>query len=80
MTRFLIAMLAVFVAAVVSACGGQSEEWQYGYRHADSARGLISQGVSAESACRSIAGLGYGRENGVIRSADAYSGCMAGLG
>lgn len=68
------------VACVTSLCGcGHSDEWQYGFDHADDAKGLISSGVSKESACRSIAGFGYGRTNGEIDSKDAYEGCLSGV-
>lgn len=72
-----IAALA-FLSMGSSACG-HSDEWQYGYNHRDDARSQISMGISAESACRAVAGFGYGRTNGVINSQDAYDGCMASL-
>ncbi|OBG21594.1 hypothetical protein A5768_26190 [Mycolicibacterium fortuitum] len=72
-----IAVLAV-VGLVASACG-HSDEWQYGYDHRGDARSQMGMGISAESACRAVAGYGYGRTNGVINSQDAYDGCMAGL-
>ncbi|QZH65048.1 hypothetical protein [Mycolicibacterium farcinogenes] len=67
------------LAMAASACG-HSEEWEYGNRHRGTAQDLMRLGVSAESACRSVAGYGYGRTNDVINSQDAYDGCMAGLG
>lgn len=70
--------VVVMAVTAVAACG-HSDEWQYGYSHTGDALGFISAGVSAESACRSVAGIGYGRTNGVINSQDAYDGCMTGL-
>lgn len=74
------ALLAGFaiLAAAVQGCG-HSGEWQYGYDHREFALQLMGQGFSAESACRSVAAIGFGRENGKIVSQDAYDGCMASL-
>lgn len=72
--------IVAVIAFVTSLCGcGHSDEWQYGFDHADDAKGLISSGFSMESACRSIAGFGYGRTQGEINSKDAYEGCLSGL-
>jgi hypothetical protein len=74
-----LAISAVVIGAAVAACGGHSEAWQDGYEHRHDAVSLISSGVSNESACRSVAGFGFGRENGQIKEPDAYDGCMAGV-
>lgn len=80
MTAKFAANLAMFLglAMGVAACA-HSDEWRYGHSHRGQARQIMTTGVSAESACRSVASYGYGRTNGVINSQDAYDGCMAGL-
>lgn len=80
-TAKFAANLAMFLSlAMAAAACGHSDEWQYGYNHRGTAQQIMTQGVSAESACRSVAGYGFGRDgDGVINSQDAYDGCMAGL-
>lgn len=79
-TSKFAANLALFLGlAMAAAACGHSDEWQYGYDHRGDAQRSMTQGVSAESACRAVAGYGYGRTNGEINSQDAYDGCMAGL-
>ncbi|SUA31639.1 Uncharacterised protein [Mycolicibacterium fortuitum] len=72
-------LIALAIVGMVSSACGHSDEWQYGYRHHRDAQQSMTLGISAESACRAVAGYGYGRTNGVINSQDAYDGCMAGL-
>lgn len=80
-TAKFAANLALFLGlAMAAAACGHSNEWQYGYDHRGDARSQMKMGISAESACRAVAGYGYGRTNDVINSQDAYDGCMAGLG
>lgn len=67
----------LLVGAAVTACGGHSESWQYGYDNAGAARQMVGAGVDEESACRSIAGVGQTPDG--HDSAEVIQGCLAAL-
>lgn len=73
----LIAIIAL--VAAVSVASGDSESYDYGYRHASDAAKMHAQGWSEGSACRGVAGLATKFGDSTLDYEDIVAGCLEGL-
>lgn len=76
-TAPLIAL--ILLVTVISLATGDSESWDYGYRHASDAAKMHSQGWSEGSACRGVAGLAVEFVDATFDYDDIVKGCLEGL-
>lgn len=72
-----VLLFAIACWAVLTACGGHSESWQYGYDNAGPAVQMVGAGVDEESACRSTPGIG--QPSGDLNSSEVVAGCLAAI-
>lgn len=71
---------AVLAATIVvlTGCGdSRSQSWQYGYDNADPAVQMVTLGVDADSACRSVPEIG--KPEGDLNRTEVLQGCLAAL-